>query len=141
MTEEIIQASRESAALLESVRTRSSPMLREELSSLLQRAVEIKLGLPSSGEENIRNLIVQSIRLKSGEYAGLPPGEIRRAVEKYDCHQTSLVAKKKVLLFFFLEEKLGLRLEDAQVARIETISQLSDAVSERLLEAGEEKKK
>ena len=43
----------------------------------------------------------------------LPPEALRRAVEKYDCHQTTLVAKKKTLLFLYMESALGVHLEDA----------------------------
>lgn len=129
MSEEILQASRESADLLAVIRTLPAPELTQErVLPLLRRALEIKLGIPSTGEERLRNLIIQSIRQKSLAQQALSPDQIRMAIEKYDCHQTSLVAKKTVLLFSFLEEKLEIHLEDAQVAQLETVPQLVQAV-------------
>lgn len=129
MTEDILQMSRASAALLADIRALPAPELTQErVLPLLRQALEIKLGLSPTGEDRLRNLVVQSIRQKDLVRQALSPDQIRRAIEKYDCHQTSLVAKKTVLLFSFLEEKLGIHLEDAQVAQIETVSQLVQVV-------------
>lgn len=129
MSEDILEASRRSAALLADIRTLPVPELSpEDIQTLLQRALEVKLGLPPTGEKRLRNLVVQSIRQKSLAQQGLSPDQICQAIEKYDCHQTSLVAKKTVLLFSFLEEKLGVHLEDSQVVQIETVPQLARAV-------------
>lgn len=129
MTQDILQTSRASAALLADICALPAPELTQErVLPLLRQALEVKLGLSPTGEERLRNLVVQSIRQKDLAQQALSPAQIRRAIEKYDCHQTSLVAKKTVLLFFFLEEKLGIHLEDAQVAQIKTIPQLVQAV-------------
>ena len=64
----------------------------------------------------------------------LPPEALRRAVEKYDCHQTTLVAKKKTLLFLYMESALGVHLEDAEAAAVETVPQLAGRLAARLAE-------
>ena len=66
--------------------------------------------------------------------AELPPEALRRAVEKYDCHQTTLVAKKKTLLFLYMESALGVHLEDAEAAAVETVPQLAGRLAARLAE-------
>lgn len=137
MLEEILRAGRESTALLETLRALPLEKLQEEtMQPLLQRAIERKLSLSPCGEENIKNLIIRSIKQTELSRQGLPPEQLHRQIEKYDCHQTSLVAKKKVLLFFFIEEKLGVHLEDGQVVEIETVPQLTRAVVECLRERG-----
>ena len=133
MLDDILQARQESAALLAEIRALPrAELLKENAAPLLQRAVERKLAVSHSEEGNLRTLIVRSIKERSLAQQGCSTEEIQRIIEKHDCHQTTLVAKKTVLLFFFIEENLGIHLEDAQVAGIQTIPQLAEIVVEQL---------
>lgn len=135
MLQDILQAGKDSAALLERLRLLPPEELGEErAAALLQAAIERKLMLGTCGEDGIRNLIIRSVKQSGLAGQGLSQEEVQRQIEKYDCHQTSLVAKKKVLLFFFIEDRLGIRLDDEEAAGIQSVPQLAACIVRRMRE-------
>ena len=135
MVDDILAAGRRSMECLRAIRQLPDAQLRADvLEPMLQQAIEAKWRLPPSGEKNIYRLAVQSISRQDAAVRQLPPEAMRRAVEKYDCHQTTLVAKKKTLLFLYMESALGVHLEDAEAAAVETVPQLAGRLAARLAE-------
>ncbi len=136
MLEDILRAGEDSAALLEQLRLLPPEELGEERAAvLLQAAIERKLMLSPCGEDGIRNLIIRSVKQSGLVGQGLSQEEVQRRIEQYDCRQTSLVAKKKVLLFFFIEDRLGIRLDDGEAARIQNVPQLAACAVRLMREA------
>lgn len=128
--EEIVESTRKAAERLHGIRDHPD-MTREDRASALKEAICRKLMIPDIQEENIRNLVIYSIKYRSGQ--GRRPDE----QQPYDCHQTSLVAQKKVLLLMFIEKEVNKKLSDQQAAGIETIGQLEQALKECEREASE----
>lgn len=136
MVEDILRADRESAELLERLfRLPPEDLGVERAARLLQAAIERKLMLEPCEDDNIRNLIIRSIKQSALAGQDLPPEAIQRQIEKYDCHQTSLIAKKKVLLFFYIEEKLNIHLDDEEAAQVQSVGQLASCVVKRMKNA------
>lgn len=121
--QEIVESTRRAAECLHEIR--DCPDMSEEcrISALIQ-AICRKLMIPDIQEENIRNLVIYSIKYRSGQ--GRRPDE----QQPYDCHQTSLVAQKKVLLLMFIEKEMNRKFSDQQAAGIETVGQLEQALKE-----------
>lgn len=68
---------------------------------LLKKAVCCKLMIPEDETDDIRKLIILSIKSRNKEDASLPDQVIQSKIEKYDCHQSNLVTQKKTLLHTF----------------------------------------
>lgn len=94
---------------------------------VLQKAAAAKLMIPPTQETSIRNLVIMSIQCQAGQ----KPGQI----QKYDCHQTSLLAQKKVLFLMSVEKELGIVLETQEAADIEDLRELSEVAASRLNQA------
>lgn len=133
MVRDIAEASKRAGKVLEEIRYlpegQRSP---QTLLPLLRRAVACKLMVGEQEESNIRNLVIISIKLQDQRAGNLPDEVIRRQIKKYDCHQTSLVAQKKVLLLMYLERELGIHMSDDDASSIETLEDLAALVSEYL---------
>ena len=109
--DDIVKNTKKAAAILSDIRALPADRLDKEMVlGLLRRAVCMRAG-------------------------GLSDNVIRQQIKKYDCHQTSLAAQKKTLLFMFMERELGITLEDDEAVDIETMDQLAEAFIKRLKEA------
>lgn len=127
--EELLKKAREeSAAALESIGKMSSQeRTPEKILPALQKAAAAELMIPLTQETSIRKLVIMSIRGQTGQR----PDQ----VQKYDCHQTSLLAQKKVLFIMSVEKALGIVLETQEAADIEDLEELSEAVASHINQA------
>lgn len=133
MVRDITEASKRAGRVLEEIRNLpEGQRSARTLLPLLRRAVACKLMVGEQEESNIRNLVIISIKLQDQRAGNLPDEVIRRQIKKYDCHQTSLVAQKKVLLLMYLERELGIHMSDDDASSIETLEDLAALVSEYL---------
>lgn len=127
MVQDIVEATKRSKEILADIRKLSTEQLtRKMLLPLLRQAVLYKLMIGENEEESsIRNLIVLSIKLQDKKSGNLSDEVIRNQVSKYDCHQTSLVAQKKVLLLMYLERELGFHMSDEDAVSMETMEDMA----------------
>lgn len=95
----------------------------------LQEAICAKLMIPFVEEPSIRNLVILSIKLQEGMTNKAASNIILHQVVKYDCHQTSLVAKKKTLLIMFIEKNLGITLNDDEAVKADTTLHLAELLT------------
>ena len=129
MIENIIGKTNEAKALLKEVKQVSwTEDARARLKSLLKKAVCCKLMIAEDEADEIRKLVILSIKQQNKEDAALPDHVIQSKIEKYDCHQSSLVSQKKTLLILFIERELGLHFSDEEAIKIKTIDDLCSAV-------------
>ncbi len=127
MVGEIAEASRKAGEILKGIRELSGERVSAAvLLPLLQKAVCCKLMVGEQQEGNIRNLVILSIKLQDQRAGNLSDETIGRQIKKYDCHQTSLAAQKKVLLLMYLERELGFHMNDDEATSIETLEDLSN---------------
>ena len=134
--DDIVKNTKKAAAILSDIRALPADRLDKEMVlGLLRRAVCIKLMIPEVDEPQIKNLVITGIKQQVMRAGGLSDNVIRHQIKKYDCHQTSLAAQKKTLLFMFMERELGITLEDDEAVDIETMDQLAEAFIKRLKEA------
>ncbi len=89
--------------------------------SLLKGAILQRLRLPSLEEDNLMNLVILSVKIQT---LGVSEKSLLSSVDKYDCHQTGLVAKKKALLILGIEKDLGVRLDDDNAVGAKTVKEL-----------------
>lgn len=135
MIDGIVKNTRKAEAVLSDIRSIPPDCLhRELLLSLLKKAVSFKLMIPEDDEPLIKNLVIMSIKQQDMRAGGHPDNVIRQEVKKYDCHQTSLTAQKKTLLFMFMEKELGITLGDDEAVDIETMDQLAETFLKHLRE-------
>ena len=132
----IMESGARAAELLQKLRNTPPERLEpENTHRLLKEAVCCRLMTdPADAEDtdDLRNLAVLSIRRQDERKRGLADSAIRNQIEKYDCHQTNLVAQKKVLLMMYVEKMLGISLEDEEAAGILTVRDFSEAVRKKL---------
>lgn len=96
MIETIIEKANESKKLLEEIAYISGNERNENtIKPLLKKAVCCKLMIPEDETDDIRKLIILSIKSRNKEDASLPDQVIQSKIEKYDCHQSNLVTQKK----------------------------------------------
>lgn len=127
MVNDIVEATGMAKQILAGIRN----MPREQITAasllpLLRQAVSRKLMIPEQAEDNIHNLAIISIKTQDIRAGSLPDEVIRTQIKKYDCHQTSLVTQKKVLLLMFIERELGIYMEDDDALSIETLNDLAE---------------
>lgn len=135
MVDEIVQSTKEASRILAGLRILPKDGQQPQLLlPFLKKAVCFKLMIPETEEGRIQNLVIMSIKYQDMRAGGLPDVVIRHQIKKYDCHQTSLAARKKALLFLFMERELGIRLEDEEAVGIETMDQLAEAFARHLRE-------
>lgn len=133
MVRDIAEASKRAGKVLEEIRNLpEGQRSARTLLPLLRWAVACKLMVGEQEESNIRNLVIISIKLQDQRAGNLPDEVIRRQIKKYDCHQTSLVVQKKVLLLMYLERELGIHMSDDDASSVETLEDLATLVSEYL---------
>ena len=131
--DDIVKNTKKAAAILSDIRALPADRLDKEM--VLGLLVCIKLMIPEVDEPQIKNLVITGIKQQVMRAGGLSDNVIRQQIKKYDCHQTSLAAQKKTLLFMFMERELGITLEDDEAVDIETMDQLAEAFIKRLKEA------
>ncbi|MGI5899929.1 MAG: hypothetical protein ACOX8S_08425 [Christensenellales bacterium] len=73
-------------------------------------------------EEDLLSLCAFSIKRIAAGNAG-----IHELVDKYDCHQTSVMVRKKVLLIMALEKLMGIRFDDDTAHELDTVTLLAQA--------------
>lgn len=107
----------------------------EDLFISLKKAVCYRLMIDAEEAEtdDLRKLCILSIRKQMTEHAGISDKELYKQIEKYDCHQTNLVAQKKVLLMLYIENKMGIHLDDDEAAAILTIKDLASIIRNVLI--------
>ena len=108
----------------------------EYTKDLLRKAILHKLSIEST-EENLKDLVVLSIKASDMAKRGLSEEEIARQISKYDCHQTSLVVQKKALLLIFIEKQLGIHMSDEEAVDIQDINALIKTVFQKLKEGSD----
>ena len=119
MIETIIEKANESKKLLEEIAYISGNERNENtIKPLLKKAVCCKLMIPEDETDDIRKLIILSIKSRNKEDASLPDQVIQSKIEKYDCHQSNLVTQKKTLLILFIEKELGIHFTDEDLCRM-----------------------
>ena len=125
MIETIIEKANESKKLLEEIAYISGNERNENtIKPLLKKAVCCKLMIPEDETDDIRKLIILSIKSRNKEDASLPDQVIQSKIEKYDCHQSNLVTQKKTLLILFIEKELGIHFTDEDAVEIASIDDL-----------------
>lgn len=125
MIETIIEKANESKKLLEEIAYISGNERNEKtIKPLLKKAVCCKLMIPEDETDDIRKLIILSIKSRNKEDASLPDQVIQSKIEKYDCHQSNLVTQKKTLLILFIENELGIHFTDEDAVEIASIDDL-----------------
>lgn len=80
--------------------------------------------IPEDETNDIRKLIISSIKSRNKENASLSDQVIQSKIEKYDCHQSNLVTQKKTLLILFIEKELGIHFTDEDAVEIASIDDL-----------------
>lgn len=88
---------------------------------LLKSVVLERLHLPELEEDNLMNLVILSVKIQT---LGISEQRLLSSVDKYDCHQTGLVAKKKALLLLGIEHDLGVSLDDDEAVDAKTVRDL-----------------
>ena len=68
-------------------------------------------------ETNIRRLVIMSIKRQDLKSQNLPDAVIEKQIRRYDCHQTSLAAQRKVLLILFVKRDWGFTLPTRRLWR------------------------
>lgn len=122
MIETIIEKANESKKLLKEITYISGNERNEKtIKTLLKKAVCCKLMIPEDETDDIRKLIILSIKSRNKEDASLPDQVIQSKIEKYDCHQSNLVTQKKTLLILFIEKELGIHFTDEDAVEIASI--------------------
>ncbi|MGN0333351.1 MAG: hypothetical protein ACI4D9_10105 [Lachnospiraceae bacterium] len=130
MVNDIVQAAEKSREVLRKIRDMSRADIdKKTLLPLVRQAVFYKLMIEEQAENNLRNLVIISIKTQDMKAGGLSDEMIRKQIQKYDCHQTSLVARKKVLLLMYLERELGIRMSDEDAVSAETLEDLSELIA------------
>lgn len=106
----------------------------EYLYENLKHAVCFRLMIDAgtADTDDLRKLCILSIRRQMPEHEGVSDREIVRQIEKYDCHQTNLVAQKKVLLMLYIESALGIHLDDDEATDVLTVKDLADKTGKAL---------
>ncbi len=138
MVNDIVRATKESREILRQICGLPKEKQEvEELLPLLRQAVCAKLMIEEPEEHNLRNLVVISIKTQDRKAGNLSDEVIRSQVKKYDCHQTSLVAQKKVLLLMYIEKELGIHMSDEDATSIETLEDLAETAAGYLKKKGE----
>lgn len=90
--------------------------------------------ISADDEEQIKKLVIMSIKQQDMRVGNLSDDLISKQIKKYDCHQNSLVAQKKTLLFMFMEKELGIMLSAEEAVEIETMDELAEAFVKHLKE-------
>ncbi len=90
---------------------------------VLKEEILRRLHLGEVEEDNLNNLVILSVKLQT---LGVSQQSLLLSVEKYDCHQIGLVAKKKALLLLGLEHDLGVSLDDDSAVGAVTVNDLCD---------------
>lgn len=125
MVKTIIEKANESKKLLEKITYISENERNEKtIKPLLKKAVCCKLMIPEDETNDIRKLIISSIKSRNKENASLSDQVIQSKIEKYDCHQSNLVTQKKTLLILFIEKELGIHFTDEDAVEIASIDDL-----------------
>ena len=125
MIKTIIEKANESKKLLEKITYISENERNEKtIKPLLKKAVCCKLMIPEDETNDIRKLIISSIKSRNKENASLSDQVIQSKIEKYDCHQSNLVTQKKTLLILFIEKELGIHFTDEDAVEIASIDDL-----------------
>ena len=125
MIKTIIEKANESKKLLEKITYISENERNEKtIKPLLKKAVCCKLMIPEDETNDIRKLIISSIKSRNKENASLSDQVIQSKIEKYDCHQSNLVTQKKTLLILFIEQELGIHFTDEDAVEIASIDDL-----------------
>ena len=125
MIEMIIETTNESKKCLkEIVRFPKNEWNEKTVKPLLKKAVCCKLMISEDETDDIRKLIILSIKSRNKEDASLPDQVIQSKIEKYDCHQSNLVTQKKTLLILFIEKELGIHFTDEDAVEIASIDDL-----------------
>lgn len=137
MVQDIAEAAKKAGMILNSIRDMPGEAISAEaLLPLLRQAVCSKLMIEEPEESNIRNLVVAGIKAQDRKAGRLPDEVIQKQIRKYDCHQTSLAAQKKVLLLMYIEKGLGIHMSDEDATSIETLNDLARLAAAYLKEGG-----
>ena len=137
MVNDIVCATKESREILQQIcGLPREKQKMEELLPLLRRAVCAKLMIEEQEEYNLRNLVVISIKTQDRKAGNLSDEVIRSQIKKYDCHQTSLVVQKKVLLLMYIERELGIHMSDEDATSVETLEDLAETAAVYLRKKG-----
>ena len=89
--------------------------------AILKSEILKRLRLSNLDEDNLMNLVILSVKLQT---LGVSEKKLLNSVDKYDCHQIGLVAKKKALLLLGIERDLGVRLDDDSAVGAKTVKEL-----------------
>ncbi len=93
---------------------------------------KLQIDINEVDTDEISKLCILSIRAHDTSDKGLSDSVIKNQIEKYDCHQTNLVAQKKVLLMLYLESALAIHIDDDIASDITTIHELVDVIVKQL---------
>ena len=75
------------------------------------------------------NLVVLSVKLQT---TAISEKKLLESVDKYDCHQIGLVAKKKALLLLGIEKDLEVCLDDDEAVGAKTVKDLCTLILEEV---------
>lgn len=89
--------------------------------ALLKAEILRRLRLSDVDEDDLMKLVILSVKLQT---LGVSEEKLLNSVEKYDCHQTGLVAKKKALLLLGMEKDLDVHLDDDRAVNAKTVDDL-----------------
>lgn len=109
------------SASLEKRLNKRSFLDAEDRHAFLKAEILRRLRLPELEEDNLMNLVILSVKIQT---LGVSEQRLIESVDKYDCHQIGLVAKKKALLLLGIEKDLGVCLDDDDAVEANTVKDL-----------------
>ena len=96
---------------------------------LLKAEILRRLRLPDLDEDDLMNLVILSVKLQT---IAVSDQSLLESVDKYDCHQIGLVAKKKALLLLGIEKDLEVCLDDDEAVGAKTVKDLCTLILEEV---------
>ena len=106
------------SGLLEKRLNKRSFLESADRHAFLKAEILKRLHLPVIEEDNLMNLVILSVKLQTHIVS---EQSLIESVDKYDCHQIGLVAKKKALLLLGIEKDLEVCLDDDEAVEAKTV--------------------
>ena len=118
-------------AALKAMGAKATP---EAVFNAVQNCLCRRFGIEERTETDFYRLAVISIKSRDLASAGLSGEVLEKRIHQYDCHQTSLVAKMKILFTLSVERSLGLSLDDDAVTNAHSLTAFSQLIYAALKE-------
>ena len=126
--DDIVKNKNEAEKLLKTVREILKRNETGDIEPLMKKIILCRLMIEDDETDDLKKLAILSIKQQDRENGKLSDSVILSKIEKYDCHQTNLVAQKKTLLIMFIEKELELCFENEDAVGINTIHDLCQII-------------